>query len=240
MKKRDTMFGYQVLLLAGILVLLTVPAPAGEAPLTRAEVEACLVVRERADDLRVAALAEASSDKPADESFEEMMATVRRIGLEADQKACSELGIPPERYRDNLKRLISVGELLLYEDVEAELRIELARLRSKTDADLVREADQALADTEAWHGGTSVPSGYGDSLEQIVVQPMRDQAAAGTLDDSIRRSNDRRIAEIETSLAELERKLAAPTLRQAVLDRPTVTTVTDRHTLQMLQGSLVE
>jgi hypothetical protein len=232
---------YHTLLLAGILVLLATPAPAGETPLTRAEVEACLAVRERADTLRVEALARASADKPADETFEEMMTKVRQVGLEADRKACMEMGIPPERYRNHLIRLISVGELLLYQGVEAEMRIELARLESKTDADHAREADQALADTEAWHAGTgSAPAGYGDSLEEIVVQPMRDQAAAGTLDDSIRRADERRMAEIENSLAELERKLAAPALRQAVLDKPTVTAVTDRLTLQMLRGSLVE
>ncbi len=239
----------------GLFILSLTTAWAGPALLTSADIEKTMAIREKADALRLERLILASSAKSGDESFPEVMTKVQRIGHEADKQACDEFGITVPVYRDDLRRLIKVGELVFLEDVKSGMEEELRYRQAKTEADLIREAEETRASTELWFDeiqGSSataeagdqdkpaVSSDYADSLEQIVMEPLRQQAADGVLVDTVRQANEERMEEIRQQLVNLNRELSAPPLRQAVLDKPAVLDLLDKETLLGLSSSLVE
>lgn len=255
MIRRHGKSGAAALLLAGLCLWMPGLLWAGSAPLTSGDIETTMAVREKADAYRLEALDRASRKPGADESFAEMMVKIQRFGREADQQACEEHGISVEHYQLNLRRLIAVGELVFFEEIKTGLEGELRQRQAKTEADLVREAEQTRASTEQWFGEIQspaaaetdgdqkkpvMPEGYSGSLEQIVVEPIRQQAADGALVKTVRKANQRRIEEIRQQLAEMDRQLSTRPMRQAVGDKQAVLALVDRMTLQTLSTSLVE
>lgn len=256
MNRTHKTFALLPLLLAGVCILWPGHARAGSAPLTRADIETTMAVREKADALRLEGLDRAIREKSGDkESFPEVMAKIQRIGHDADARACEEQGIPIDEYRERLRRLIAVGELVFFEEVKAGMEEELRQRQAKTEADLIKEAEQTRISTEEWfekiqgspeanekggQGESAATDGYTDSLEQIVMEPMRQQTADGEFVETVRKANQRRIEEIRQQLIEIDQQLSAPYLRQAALDQPLVMTLLDRETLQGLSTSLVE
>jgi len=244
------------LLLVAVCIFSLGNAGADSEPLTRVDIETTMAVREKADALRLERLDRASAEKSGkEESFAEILAKIQHIGQEADRQACDEQGIPVQEYRGKLRRLIKVGELVFFEDIKNELQKELRQRQAKTEADLIKEAEQTLASTEQWFEGVqgrtatagegdqgkpAVAGGYADSLEQIVMEPMRRQAADGELPETVRLANEKRCEEIRQQLSKINQQLSTPSLSQAVLDKPAVLALLDRGTLQELSSSLIE
>ena len=237
----------------GACVLAAVP-PAAAAPLTAADVEMVMAVRETADAARQTALTQAGKSPAGKErSFVQVMVEVQRIGQEADESACRQHGVPVGEYRQKLRRMVNVGELVALEQGRETLQAELRQRQSKGPAELGAEAERQRAATEEWFGrlqrrsaaeaGTkdvAVSADYVDSIEQTVMKPMRERMAGGDGAEVVRRANEQRIEEIEQQLRKVTAQLATAPMRQAAADTAVVLAALDSETLRGLRSSLVE
>jgi len=266
--KSNIMRWVWLIVFAGFSVVF-ISSRADGNPLTQADIEMVMSVRNTADTLREEALMQAARSRAGKEkSFTELMGQVQRIGQEADERACRHHGVQVSEYRQKLRRIVNVSDLVALETVKGELQEELQKRQSMSEADLQAEAERQRASTEEWFrqfeakrsSGTTtgtkkapasgdvtrgtrkpaLPEGYVDSLDQTVMKPMRQQVASGEWVESVRQANKHRIEEIRQQASKINVQLAAPAMRQAAADKSVVLAVLDAKTLQELRASLIE
>ncbi|RME44127.1 MAG: hypothetical protein D6795_18390 [Deltaproteobacteria bacterium] len=241
---------------------------AGVDPLKESDIRMVLAVRNTADALRDEEFERISAEEDVKRlPFSETVIRIQYILQKTDEEACSKHGVRVDEYRRKLRRIVNVHERIILETAKEKLREELQRRRSMNDAEISAEAERQRASTEAWFqqikaktappkGGTpesrnpdiiiqdrkrrAVPKGYVDSLEQIVMQPMREKVASGKWKETFQQSNAARIEEIQGRIRKIDAQLTSPEMRQAALDRPAVLEVLDLQELQELPPSLVE
>lgn len=257
-----------LIVFAGVSVVF-ISSRADGNPLTQADIEMVMSVRNTADTLREEALMQAARSRAGKEkSFPDLMIEVQRIGQEADERACRHHGVQVSEYRQKLRRIVNVSDLVALETVKGELQEELQKRQSMSEADLQAEAERQRASTEEWFHqfeakrspdtttgtkratpsddvtrGTikrALPEGYMDSLDQTVMKPMRQQVASGEWAESVRQANKHCIEEIRRQISKINVQLAAPAMRQAAADKSVVLAVLDAKTLQELRASLIE